>query len=124
MLPIAYRAVCARAPNYATPKKCRARGALLCARARVWSTAMRQYILQVKDLVKTFEIGGGYLGGEKQIVRAVKGVSFDLIRGRSIGLVGESGCVIYTVALTILRLLEPDSGQVDRKSTRLNSSHV
>lgn len=73
---------------------------------------MSQYILQVKDLVKTFEIGGGFLGGEKQIVRAVNGVSFDLIRGRSIGLVGESGCGKSTVARTILRLLEPDSGQV------------
>lgn len=73
---------------------------------------MSQYILQVKDLVKTFEIGGGFLSGDKQIVRAVNGVSFDLIRGQSIGLVGESGCGKSTVARTVLRLLEPDSGQV------------
>lgn len=73
---------------------------------------MSDYILQVKDLIKTFKIGGGFLGGKEQTVRAVNGVSFDLRRGQSIGLVGESGCGKSTVARTILRLLEPDSGQV------------
>lgn len=69
-------------------------------------------LLQVKNLVKRFELGGGLLGGTKRIVRAVNDVSFDVARGRSIGLVGESGCGKSTVARTLLRLVEPDEGSI------------
>ncbi|MFA7670389.1 MAG: ATP-binding cassette domain-containing protein, partial [Burkholderiaceae bacterium] len=60
-------------------------------------------LLQVKDLVKHFESGGGLLSGPRQIVRAVNKVSFDVARGQSLGLVGESGCGKSTVARTLLR---------------------
>lgn len=69
-------------------------------------------LLQVRNLVKRFESGGGLLGAPRQIVRAVNDVSFDVARGQSIGLVGESGCGKSTVARTLLRLIEPDSGSI------------
>ncbi|SHI27492.1 ABC transporter ATP-binding protein [Pollutimonas bauzanensis] len=69
-------------------------------------------LLQVRNLIKRFESGGGWLSGPKQIVRAVNDVSFDVARGQSIGLVGESGCGKSTVARTLLRLIEPDSGSI------------
>lgn len=73
---------------------------------------MSDVILQVKNLVKRFESGGGLLSGTKQIVRAVNDVSFDVGRGQSIGLVGESGCGKSTVARALLRLVEPDEGEI------------
>jgi len=69
-------------------------------------------LLQVRNLVKRFESGGGWLGGAKQIVRAVNDVSFSVGRGQSLGLVGESGCGKSTVARTLLRLVEPDEGSI------------
>ncbi|WP_244193783.1 ABC transporter ATP-binding protein [Bordetella genomosp. 12] len=69
-------------------------------------------ILQVRNLVKRFESGGGWLGGQKQVVRAVNDVSFSVRRGQSLGLVGESGCGKSTVARTLLRLIEPDEGDI------------
>ncbi len=68
--------------------------------------------LSVRDLVKTFEVGGGWLGGEKGEVSAVAGVSFDIGFGRTLGLVGESGCGKSTTARCILRLIEPTAGEV------------
>ncbi len=68
--------------------------------------------LSVRDLVKTFPVGGGFLGGEKGEVSAVAGVSFDIRSGTTMGLVGESGCGKSTTARSILRLIEPTSGEV------------
>ena len=68
--------------------------------------------LSVRDLVKTFEVGGGWLGGERGEVSAVAGLSFDIRAGRTLGLVGESGCGKSTTARCILRLIEPTSGDV------------
>ncbi|WP_144632603.1 ABC transporter ATP-binding protein [Bordetella genomosp. 13] len=69
-------------------------------------------LLQVRNLVKRFESGGGLLGGPRQVVRAVNDVSFGVARGQSLGLVGESGCGKSTVARTLLRLIEPDEGSI------------
>jgi peptide/nickel transport system ATP-binding protein len=69
-------------------------------------------LLDVRNLVKRFESGGGLLGGGKQIVRAVNDVSFSVQRGQALGLVGESGCGKSTVARTLLRLVEPDEGTI------------
>ncbi len=68
--------------------------------------------LSVRDLVKTFTIGGGVFGGHKGEVSAVAGISFDIRSGTTLGLVGESGCGKSTTARSILRLIEPTSGEV------------
>lgn len=69
-------------------------------------------LLRVDKLVKHFASGGGRFGAPHQVVRAVNEVSFTVERGCSMGLVGESGCGKSTVARTLLRLIEPDSGSI------------
>ncbi len=72
-----------------------------------------QYILQVKDLKKYFPIKGGMLNKAVGYVKAVDGVTFNLKRGTTMGLVGESGCGKTTTGRTILRLSgEKTDGQV------------
>jgi len=68
--------------------------------------------LSVRDLVKTFHVGGGFFSGKKDEVSAVAGVSFDIKFGKTMGLVGESGCGKSTTARCILRLIEPTSGDL------------
>src|SRR6185437_14790046 len=79
-------------------------------------------ILQVLNLVKRFEIGGGWLGSPKKTVRAVNDVSFSVMRGQSLGLVGESGCGKSTVARALLRLVEPDAGTIRFDGTDLRAA--
>ena len=72
-----------------------------------------QYILQVKDLKKYFPIKGGMISKTVGHVKAVDGVTFNLTRGTTWGLVGESGCGKTTTGRTILRLAgEKTGGQV------------
>ena len=72
-----------------------------------------QYILQVKDLKKYFPIKGGIMNRVVGNVKAVDGVTFNLKRGTTMGLVGESGCGKTTTGRTILRLSgEKTGGQV------------
>ena len=70
-----------------------------------------QALLEVVDLVKHFR-PMGLLRTKARPVRAVDGVSFDIARGKTLGLVGESGCGKSTVGRTILRLEEPTKGSV------------
>jgi oligopeptide/dipeptide ABC transporter ATP-binding protein len=76
-------------------------------------------LLAIRDLKVHFDLGGGsawdkLVGGSpvKRIVRAVDGVTLDIHRGETLGLVGESGCGKSTLGRAILRLTEPTSGQV------------
>ena len=71
-----------------------------------------ELILEVRDLVKHFEVGGGLFGGPPGVVKAVDGVSFSIRRGETLGLVGESGCGKTTTGRCILQLERPTSGQV------------
>ncbi len=69
-------------------------------------------ILQVRDLKKYFPIHQGILRHTTGSVKAVDGVSFDVQRGQTVGLVGESGCGKTTTSRCILRAITPSSGEV------------
>ncbi|MBL8707067.1 MAG: ATP-binding cassette domain-containing protein [Rhodospirillales bacterium] len=73
-------------------------------------------LLSVRDLRKHFDLRRGLrrLTGDAQrhALRAVDGVSFDLRRGETLGVIGESGCGKSTLGRTILRLIEPTGGEV------------
>jgi peptide/nickel transport system ATP-binding protein/oligopeptide transport system ATP-binding protein len=70
-------------------------------------------LIQVRDLKKHFPITKGIIRS-KQVgaVRAVDGVSFDVLRGETLGLVGESGCGKSTTARLLTRLLDPTEGSI------------
>lgn len=68
--------------------------------------------LAVKDLKKHFPMERGLLRRAVGVVKAVDGVSFEIARGETLCLVGESGCGKSTVARLILRLLEPTAGTI------------
>lgn len=71
-----------------------------------------QYILQVNALRKWFPIKDGMIQKVVGHVKAVDGVTFNLKRGTTMGLVGESGCGKTTLGRTIIRLYEPTSGTI------------
>ncbi|MCA9510967.1 MAG: ATP-binding cassette domain-containing protein, partial [Myxococcales bacterium] len=69
-------------------------------------------LLRVDGLEKHFPVTAGVLGRTVGQVKAVDGVSFELGAGRTLGLVGESGCGKTTVGECIVRLLEPTGGRI------------
>src|SRR5262245_59354364 len=69
-------------------------------------------LLKVEHLVKHFTVSGGVLGRTAGVVRAVDDVSFEVHRGETVGLVGESGCGKTTTGRCILQLERPTSGRI------------
>jgi oligopeptide/dipeptide ABC transporter ATP-binding protein len=69
--------------------------------------AQRTELVSVRGLVKHFAVEGS-----DDVVRAVDGVSFEIFRGETLGLVGESGCGKSTVGRCLLRLIEPTAGEI------------
>lgn len=76
-------------------------------------------LLKVNNLATHFPIGGGFFSRASGYVKAVDGVSFEVRRGETLGLVGESGCGKTTLGRSILRLVEPTSGTVEYDGTAL-----
>ncbi|MFN3629071.1 MAG: ABC transporter ATP-binding protein [Casimicrobiaceae bacterium] len=79
-------------------------------------------LLKVENLVKYFPVRGGILRREVGRVHAVDGVSFELARGETLGVVGESGCGKSTTGRCILRLIEPSSGEVTFDGKRVTGA--
>jgi oligopeptide transport system ATP-binding protein len=69
-------------------------------------------LLRVRDLRKHFAVKGGIFSRTVDQVHAVDGVSFDIGKGETLGLVGESGCGKSTTGRCILRLIEPSAGEI------------
>ncbi|WP_420450658.1 ABC transporter ATP-binding protein [Ilumatobacter sp.] len=77
-------------------------------------------VLRVTDLVQEFDVDGG-------TVKAVSGISFDVLRGETLGIVGESGCGKSTTGRAVMQLPKPTSGSVrfeGRELTELSGSDV
>jgi oligopeptide transport system ATP-binding protein len=79
---------------------------------------MREPLISIKDLKVHFDLStrgllARFMGREgEKVVRAVDGVTLDIFRGETLGLVGESGCGKTTLGRAVLRLVEPTSGEV------------
>ena len=69
-------------------------------------------LLKIENVKKHFPMQKGFFGGVKTWVKAVDDVSLSVRRGRTLGLVGESGCGKTTLGRTILRLIEPTEGKI------------
>ncbi len=72
----------------------------------------KEVLLQVRNLKKHFPIRRGVFRRQVGAVQAVDGISFDIYKGETLGLVGESGCGKSTAGRTILQLIEPTEGEV------------
>ena len=79
--------------------------------------AVSDSLLQVKDLVTSFKTDRG-------IIRAVDGISFDIKKGQTVGLVGESGCGKSVTSLSILRLIQSPPGFVERGSINFDGKNI
>jgi peptide/nickel transport system ATP-binding protein len=72
-------------------------------------------LLRVEDLVVEFPVGKG------RVVHAISGISLDIVRGETLGLVGETGCGKSTTGRTIVQLIRATSGSVQFEGTELTS---
>jgi oligopeptide/dipeptide ABC transporter ATP-binding protein len=78
-------------------------------------------ILQVEDLKKHFPVRGGVFGGITGKIKAVDGITFNVKRGETFSIVGESGCGKSTTGMCLLRLEEPTSGKILLNGQNINS---
>jgi peptide/nickel transport system ATP-binding protein len=69
-------------------------------------------LLSVRGMVKHFGGASGLLSRNKAVVRAVDGVDFDVFKGETLGIVGESGCGKSTTARLVMHIIQPDQGQI------------
>ena len=85
--------------------------------AHMLDTAVKKPLVQVRDLKMWFPIHSGLLRRHTGDVKAVDGISFDIMEGETLGLVGESGCGKSTVGRALLRLYELTAGSVSINGT-------
>ncbi len=81
--------------------------------------SQNEVLLEVKNLKKHFPVYGGLLGNKVEYLKAVDGVSFQIRRGETLGLVGESGCGKSTIGRTIIRLYDVTDGEIIYDGTEL-----
>lgn len=82
---------------------------------------MGKPLLEVNELTKHFDIKGGILGRKVGTVQAVNKLSFAVMEGEILGIVGESGCGKSTTGKAILRLIEPTSGSIKFEDEEITS---
>jgi oligopeptide/dipeptide ABC transporter ATP-binding protein len=75
-------------------------------------------LLRATNIVKSFQVRGGKMGSKK-VATAVNGVSLDIVRGETLGIVGESGCGKSTLARCLVQLLAVTSGTIEFRGTTL-----
>ncbi|HEY8464386.1 MAG TPA: oligopeptide/dipeptide ABC transporter ATP-binding protein [Bacillota bacterium] len=76
-------------------------------------------LLKVQNLKKHFQLSQGFFYKQRRVLKAVDGISFNIARGETLGLVGESGCGKTTAGRTIIRLYEPTAGKIIFDNTDL-----
>ena len=69
-------------------------------------------LIEIKNLVKHFPLKKKWFAKEQEFVKAVNGVTLDIYKGETLGLVGESGCGKSTLGRCLIRLIEPTTGEV------------
>ena len=84
-------------------------------------TTKKEILLSVQQLSVWFPARRTLFGRAHEFTRAVDGVSFDVYKGETLGLVGESGCGKTTLGRTLLRLIEPTSGKIIYNGTDLTA---
>ena len=82
--------------------------------------AVDNTIVQVDGLKKYFPVRRGFFQGVIGLIKAVDGVAFEIYQGKTLGLVGESGCGKSTIARLVLRLLAPDEGRIIYKGADIS----
>lgn len=86
--------------------------------ASVMTVKEQRPLVRVENLQKLYPVGGGLFSRSKSFVHAVDGIDFEICAGKSLALVGESGCGKTTTGKMLVRLFEPTSGHIYMKSAR------
>ena len=73
---------------------------------------MKRNVIEIENLKTYFDVSKGFLRGGKDVVKAVDDISFDIAQGKSLGLVGQSGCGKTTTARSITMFEEKTDGDI------------
>ena len=85
---------------------------------------MKRNVIEIENLKTYFDVSKGFLRGGKDVVKAVDDISFDIAQGKSLGLVGQSGCGKTTTARSITMLEEKTDGNIkffDQNQNKMTS---